>query len=1228
MKVQEILNTQWFEDTKSYFAISDLVFSRETYQLLLKDEREDRDFSCFIQFQNEEILSDAFCSCSQEIEVCDHVRFAVNSLYSHKFEPIHLRFENSFWNALFKYFAQQQGFFPDVMENQSGFSICDKHATPFLHLYVDSLEVKQLLEIILINRVKENESNSLKFSKLPFQELELFRQGRPSFSLSYELSLWADLAKFCFLRVEKGSFEKIRFHEEPGLLPQKLSVFFQGFHFEFTLHEDLISELIPLLNKIKSNLSVYEQNKQELLAYSFDPESKVLSAQYKKEAGHAYAVDKVKDQAIGFGSWYYLPHDGFFYKQDVGLQKALIPFEELSDFLDHNMDQVKRFLKGFVFIRQNSPMHVDLYFDEDWSLHIIPYLFEKDDLDDPGAFLLESFAFIPKKGFYRYSNFKAELKTSISAENIGQFLEQNRLWLGQFPGFTFHLSSVESTLEYRFDLEKGLQFGFLAYSKEDDKKAVKDFGKWIYIEGQGFFSKQQKSFSTQLSNITIPYEKVGRFILERQEDLLELPGFFLDECPVQEVGLKLNYKPDGLTITPSFKKFSKWQHKEIQLLGEVLYLENEGFYILPKQSQLKSEWLEKRHIPPKEFDRFFGGEYERIRPHLVSLDKELRPISDLSIQITHFEKKEKDRRKYVQVGLQMSSFLGEANFPDVLNAIKNRQKFLPSNAGLLDLRESIFSWIAEKQGIFQEQSPGLFSLSLLDFYKLFSFGKLEIAQQMSVFQKEAFEGLFDYQEDKPYQLTRLKGRLRPYQKVGVDWLWFLFQHQLSGLLCDDMGLGKTHQVMALIAALAHELDEVRILVVCPTSVLYHWKNKLDSHVPSVRVCFYHGANRDLKGFSKAKYSLLLTSYGICRQDKQALKELHFDLAVYDEVQVAKNNNSQIYKSLADHQSLFRLGLTGTPIENTLGELKTVFDLILPNYLPSNQLFKQNFTDPIERYHDEKQRKHLHRLVAPFILRRRKEEVLSDLPSKVEEKLFCEFADDQKSLYNKLISSYQAGLIRQLTQEDEKISYIHIFSLITKLKQICDHPGVFLGSTHDYSKYQSGKWNTFCDLLQQVQQSEQKVVVFSQYLGMLDIMEHHLKKQGISYATIRGSTQNREKEIEKFAKDKNCWVFLASLQAAGVGIDLTAASCVIHYDRWWNPAKEDQATDRVHRIGQTRGVQVFKLISKGSLEEKIDLIIEKKQALIQGLLQSTEEQVVKKLSRQELLDLFAQADMTA
>ncbi|MBI2214188.1 MAG: DEAD/DEAH box helicase [Acidobacteria bacterium] len=453
--------------------------------------------------------------------------------------------------------------------------------------------------------------------------------------------------------------------------------------------------------------------------------------------------------------------------------------------------------------------------------------------------------------------------------------------------------------------------------------------------------------------------------------------------------------------------------------------------------------------------------------------------------------------------------------------------------------------------------------------------------------------------------------LYSYQQTGFKWLWFLDRQSFGGLLCDDMGLGKTHQAMALVRAITAEDPLARILVVCPTSVLDHWKTKLGEYMPDLQVESYTGG---VPGGAR----IVLASYGIARNHAAALARTHWDLLVLDEIQTIKNRTTATHQALAMLPRRIALGLTGTPVENHVGELRTLLDFVQPGYLPGEASFERHFAIPIERDLPGA-RDRLARLIDPFVLRRTKAQVLTELPEKIVDVRHCELTDEQKALYREVLAGRGKSVADDLAS-GRRLSYLHVFAVLNYLKQVCNHPALFHDGP-DPDRFSSGKWELFRELLGESLDSGLKVVVFSQYVGMLRLIETHLERSGIDFATIKGDTKDRGAMTRRFRDDPDCRVFTASLRAGGVGIDLTPASVVIHYDRWWNQAREDQATDRVHRLGQNRGVQVIKLITKGTLEEKIDAMIARKGELASDLVREDDPTLAKQFTREQLKELL-------
>lgn len=581
-------------------------------------------------------------------------------------------------------------------------------------------------------------------------------------------------------------------------------------------------------------------------------------------------------------------------------------------------------------------------------------------------------------------------------------------------------------------------------------------------------------------------------------------------------------------------------------------------------------------------------------------------------------------RDWCWLSLEYDAVAGTGEPVPLLEALAQRQlgrRYCRTASGWLDTEAPEVSAVLDLVAAATPQDNGQLRLSRAELLRLAALAGAPLGVRGDAAVTVPLERILEF---KPVAelppLRGLKSVLRHYQEAGLRWLKFLVDNGLGGLLCDDMGLGKTHQIMALMVALREEQpDSAPCLVVCPTSVLSHWQEKLARFAPGLKVALFYG-ERDLDK-ALANADVLLTSYGIMRIDAELLQKRHFSLLVFDEIQNLKNTGTVGYKAACTLDAAVKLGLSGTPIENRLSELKALFDMVLPGYLGAARDFDQTFVQPIELSNDAEARTRLHRIVAPFTLRRLKESVLTELPEKIEDTRFCTLSPQQVELYRQAIASQGADIAQTLSRGQAPVPYMHVFALLNLLKQICNHPAQAASKPEDYQTYQSGKWESFTEVLDECLESDQKVVVFTQYLDMIAIMEKYLTAQGVGYVTLTGQSRERGKILSKFNDDPKCRVFIGSLKAGGTGIDLIAASVVIHYDRWWNAAREEQATDRVHRMGQTRGVQVFKFVTRGTLEEKINAIIERKRALLDSVVQEDSADTLKAFSRDELLDLL-------
>jgi superfamily II DNA or RNA helicase len=444
-----------------------------------------------------------------------------------------------------------------------------------------------------------------------------------------------------------------------------------------------------------------------------------------------------------------------------------------------------------------------------------------------------------------------------------------------------------------------------------------------------------------------------------------------------------------------------------------------------------------------------------------------------------------------------------------------------------------------------------------------------------------------------------RAQLRPYQSQGLGWLGFLREFGFHGVLADDMGLGKTVQTLAHLLAQRQEVHPSRpSLIIAPTSLMGNWRREAAQFAPELRVLVLHGAERHRHFPSIADHDLVLTTYPLLRRDRDRLLEHRFHYIVLDEAQAIKNPKSQTTQIVYQLQGEHRLCLTGTPMENHLGELWSMFHFLMPGYLGGLQRFNRLFRIPIERLDDDTRRDALRQRLRPFLLRRSKAEVASDLPEKTEIVRTVSLQGAQRDLYETIRLAMDKKLRREIGNKGLARSHIMILDALLKLRQVCCDPRL-LSLPQAKKVKQSAKLELLMDLLPEMIEEGRKILLFSQFTQMLGLIETELQGRDIDYAKLTGQTRRRDETIARF-QEGEVPVFLISLKAGGVGLNLTAADTVIHYDPWWNPAVENQATDRAHRIGQDKAVFVYKLITEETVEDKIIALQQQKQALAEAI----------------------------
>ena len=481
--------------------------------------------------------------------------------------------------------------------------------------------------------------------------------------------------------------------------------------------------------------------------------------------------------------------------------------------------------------------------------------------------------------------------------------------------------------------------------------------------------------------------------------------------------------------------------------------------------------------------------------------------------------------------------------------------------------------------------------------------------------------LIDEEESIPEKLGTI---LRPYQKTGFKWLKTLDRYKFGGILADDMGLGKTIQIISILLDYKQNSDEYRTsIVVSPSSLSLNWKNEIEKFAPSLNIKVVRGTARERKEIIQNidKYDLVITSYDLLKRDIDIYKDknYNFKYIIADEAQYLKNNNTKNAKAIKQLNADTRFALTGTPIENSLAELWSIFDFIMPGYLFSYKEFKIKYETAIVKDEDKETMDKLKMLIEPFVLRRTKKEVLTELPKKTITVLNNEMEEEQRKIYLSYLVQAKQELQEEINTNGYEKSQIKILAALTRLRQICCHPGLFI---EDY-KDGSSKLEQCMEIIEDGIMAGHKILLFSSYTSMFEIIEKELNKRDIKYFKLTGATKVDERIdlVDEFNHNPKIGVFLISLKAGGTGLNLIGADMVIHYDPWWNVSAENQATDRAYRIGQKNNVQVYKLITKDSIEEKIYEMQQRKAELTDNIL-NTQTTFINKLSKEDIMNLFS------
>ncbi|MEI7473024.1 MAG: SNF2-related protein [Chitinophagaceae bacterium] len=558
---------------------------------------------------------------------------------------------------------------------------------------------------------------------------------------------------------------------------------------------------------------------------------------------------------------------------------------------------------------------------------------------------------------------------------------------------------------------------------------------------------------------------------------------------------------------------------------------------------------------------------------------------------------------------------------DIKKALAAKQSFVPLGDGTLGILPD--EWLKRYSLLFKvgEGRSNQLRLSKYHMSVIDELYENRDEKELSFALDEKFERLREFKSipeiPAPVELQEI---LRPYQTSGYQWLSYLNDVGWGGILADDMGLGKTVQALTMLRYYKTTEGKLKALVVCPTTLIYNWQNEVKKFTPDLKYHIHHGSIRSRNAEELLAHDIIITTYGTLRSDIQLLLKIVFDYVILDESQAIKNPSSKVTKAAGLLAAKNRLCMSGTPLQNNTFDIFAQMNFLNPGLLGSMEFFRNEFATPIDKFGEQEQKEHLRKLLYPFILRRTKEQVAKDLPEKTETILFCEMEDEQRKIYEAYRNSYRDKIMGTIDQQGIDKSQLTILQGLMKLRQICDSPAI-LNEEEKYPNHSIKLDELTREITENI--GEHKALVFSQFLGMLGLIKEKLKEQEIPFEYFDGSTSapDREKAIQNFQQNDECRVFLISLKAGGVGLNLTAADYVYIVDPWWNPAVEQQAIDRTHRIGQTKNIFAYRMICIDTIEDKILQLQERKKALAKELI-ADDASFIKALSKADVEYLFS------
>jgi hypothetical protein len=703
------------------------------------------------------------------------------------------------------------------------------------------------------------------------------------------------------------------------------------------------------------------------------------------------------------------------------------------------------------------------------------------------------------------------------------------------------------------------------------------------------------------------------YLYEREQTLVLQPVYMYGDTEVKPGYFGDVIQPKNGIVT-IMKRNETAEREYLDLLQtlhtDIAFNKKEGFFHLPGTAVLANNWFFRFNELMRENEVEMMG-FEGLKNLRVNIHKPTTQIQ-VSSGIDWF-----DASVELKFGDQSVSII------EVKKALAQRQNFVRLGDGSIGLlpedwlkKYSLLLKMGETKG--NKVRLKKYHFSVLD-ELLSEIDEDTVVHELEL-KKEKLENILNNDYSLVAPPEHLTATLRPYQLAGFQWLIFLNEAGWGGILADDMGLGKTVQTLAFFQHYKNSHPDAMFMVVCPTTLMYNWENEIKKFTPELSHVIHHGPKRNASPASYKGIDIIITTYGTMRSDIKGMREIEFDYVVLDESQSIKNPQSQVAKASLLLNCKNRLALSGTPVQNNTFDLYAQMNFLNPGMLGSREFFMSEFATPIDKFMEDEVKQQLRKLTHPFLLRRTKEQVAKDLPEKTETILYCEMGPDQRKIYDAYRNTYRSQILGMIEERGIERSQLHILQGLTKLRQICDSPAI-LNEEERFHNYSVKLDELSREITENV--GDHKVLIFSQFLGMLALIKAKLNEENISHVYFDGSSTSveRERAIQEFQNNHECRVFLISLKAGGIGLNLTAADYVYIVDPWWNPAVEQQAIDRTHRIGQTKNIFAYRLICKDTLEEKMLQLQERKRALANELV-SDDNAFMKRLSKDDIAFLFS------